>query len=84
MNTENEINLLKERNKRVEADKAWETSWSRKIIIAILTYITISSFFFIAELSDPFKNAVVPTTAFIISTSTLSLFKKIWLKKFKS
>ena len=38
---ENEIAKIKERNKRVELDKAWETSWTRKICICILTYIVV-------------------------------------------
>ena len=28
---EKEIEQIKERNKRVELDKAWETSWTRRI-----------------------------------------------------
>ena len=35
-----EIVQIKERNKRVETNKAWETSWVRRICIMILTYIT--------------------------------------------
>ena len=31
-----EIENIKERNKRVELDKKWETSWTRKICICIL------------------------------------------------
>lgn len=30
---EKEIIQIKERNKRVELDKKWETSWTRKICI---------------------------------------------------
>jgi len=33
-----EIEKIKGRNRRVEADKAWETSLTRKILIAVLTY----------------------------------------------
>ena len=38
---EKEIIQIKERNKRVELDKKWETSWTRKICIMILTYIVV-------------------------------------------
>ena len=38
---ENEIVKIKERNKKVELDKAWETSWTRKMCIGILTYIVV-------------------------------------------
>ena len=41
MKIEEEINNIKERNKRVELDKKWETSWTRKICIMILTYIVV-------------------------------------------
>jgi len=64
----------------VELDKAWEVSWARKIIIAILTYLTIVLFFFFAQLSKPFINSIIPTTGFILSTLSLTFFKKIWLK----
>ncbi|MDZ7798811.1 MAG: hypothetical protein U5L76_04340 [Patescibacteria group bacterium] len=30
---EKEINKIKERNAKLEKDKAWETSWTRRIII---------------------------------------------------
>jgi len=76
----NEIDKIRERNTRVELDKAWETSWTRKIVISILTYIIIVIFFYFAKLQKPFINAVVPTTAFILSTLTVPLFKKWWLR----
>ena len=47
-NLEQEIKKIKQRNDKVEADKAWETSNFRKIIIAILTYFVIVLFFYFA------------------------------------
>ncbi len=76
-----EIEAIKERNARVEIDKAWEVSKTRKIIIAILTYIVIVLFFIVANLPNPFVNALVPTAGFVLSTLSLPLFKKIWLKE---
>ena len=58
---EQEIADIKARNKRVEADKSWETSRIRKISIAFLTYIVVVLFFFSAGLPKPFINAIVPT-----------------------
>jgi len=49
-NLKKEIAEIKERNKRVEADKAWETSNTRKLIIFVLTYIVISVFFLFMRL----------------------------------
>ena len=40
-NLEKEIKEIKERNKRVELDKKWETSYTRKICICVLTYIVV-------------------------------------------
>jgi len=82
MNLEHEITLIKERNKKVETDKAWETSWSRKILIALFTYLVIVLFFYFAGLPKPFLNSIVPTVGFVLSTATLPLFKKIWIKYF--
>jgi len=81
MDLEKEIKEIKERNTRVEFDKAWETSWARKIIIFVLTYFVIVVFFYAAALPDPFLNSVVPSLAFVISTSSLSFCKKWWLKR---
>ena len=75
-----EINKLKERNKRVEADKAWETSIIRKIIVAVLTYFVIVIFFHFAGLPRPFINSIVPTSGFVLSTLSLPFFKKLWVK----
>jgi len=77
---EKKLNAIEQRNKRVELDKAWETSWIRKIIITILTYVTIVLFFFIAQLPKPFINSIVPTAAFVLSTLSLPFFKKLWIK----
>lgn len=79
-NTEKRIFAIEQRNRKVELDKAWETSWSRKIIIAILTYITIVLFFFVAELPKPFINSIVPTAGFVLSTLSLPFFRKLWIK----
>lgn len=76
-----EIEEIKKRNQRVEADKAWETSWTRRIIVLCLTYIVIVIFFFFAQLPKPFLNAIVPSLAFVLSTLTVPMFKKWWLNK---
>ncbi len=40
-NLEKEIAEIKKRNQRVEADKAWETSWTRRILVLVLTYLVM-------------------------------------------
>ncbi|HZX44290.1 MAG TPA: hypothetical protein VFF28_01265 [Candidatus Nanoarchaeia archaeon] len=77
---EQRVISIEERNRKVELDKAWETSLSRKLIITALTYITIVLFFYAAALPNPFINSIVPTLGFAISTLSLPYFKKLWLK----
>ena len=80
---ETAIKKIHKRNKKVEADKAWETSWTRRAFVVILTYIAIVLFFFAADLPKPFINSIVPAAAFALSTLSLPLFKKFWLKAHK-
>ena len=51
------IEKIEKRNSKVESDRAWETSYARRGLIAI-----------------------VPSVGFLLSTLTLPLFKKFWLK----
>jgi len=76
-----EITVLKERNRRVEADKAWETSFARKAAILVLTYGVVLVFFLVAQLPRPYINALVPTLAFALSTVTLPFLKRLWLSR---
>ena len=77
---EKELHAIKERNKRVELDKSWEISLTRKLIIALLTYFVIVLFFYVADLPKPFINSIVPTIGFIFSTLSLPWFKRLWIK----
>jgi len=76
-----EIQALKERNKKVEADKAWETSFTRRTVIAVMTYIVVVIFLILIKIPSPFLNALVPTIGFILSTLTLTFIKNKWLSK---
>lgn len=75
---EKEILLIKVRNKRVETDKAWETSWTRKFILIIFTYLGIGFYLRAINIDKPWLNAIVPSAGFLLSTLTLPVFKKIW------
>jgi len=81
---EQEINNLKERNKKVELDKAWETSTFRKILIATLTYFVVVLLFYFMWNSSPFINAIVPTIWYFISTLSILFFKNFWIKHFNN
>ena len=76
-----EIDLIKERNRRVELDKAWETSFTRKIAIAIITYVVAGIWLSDIDASRPWLNALVPTVGFLLSQASLGFLKKWWLSK---
>jgi hypothetical protein len=80
---EKRIKDIENRNKKVEGDKAWETSTLRKILIIILTYIFAVLYLKIADTTNPFLGAVVPCAGFFLSTQTLNIIKKKWLSRRK-
>lgn len=80
MNLEERVAKIEARNKKVESDKAWETSWTRKGLIALFTYLAIALYMKFVLGIDPWINAIVPTVGFLLSTLTLSYFKKLWIK----
>lgn len=79
---ESRIVKIEERNKKVEVDKAWENSYSRKILVAVFTYIVIAIYFKYVLRIDPWVNAIVPTLGFLLSTLAYPYFKEIWSKYF--
>jgi len=76
-----EISKIKERNKRVESDKAWETSLARRGAIAFGIYITMTIFLMIISAANPFLAGLVPAIAYILSTLTLPPLKEWWTEK---
>ena len=72
--------VIEQRNKRVELDKAWETSFTRRRFIAGVTYLIAFWFMWSIGVSDPYLNALVPTGGYILSTLSLPFLKKIWMK----
>ena len=77
---EQKIQKIEERNERVEADKAWETSWARRLLLTLFTYLAIGVYMRAIDISRPWFNAVVPAVAFVLSTLTMPFFKKLWLR----
>lgn len=81
MKIENEIEKIKERNKRVELDKAWETSCTRRIFICILTYIVVILYSYsIKNSNNIFLSSLVPVIGFSLSTLSLKVIRAIWQK----
>lgn len=77
------VEALESRNRKVEADKAWETSWARRISIMILTYLVVVAYLQFIMHIEPWINALVPVLGFLLSTLTLTFLKNEWLKRFR-
>lgn len=81
---EKRIDAIDARNKKVELDKKWETSWTRKICIMILTYIVVIIYSYIVRSYDNiFLSSLVPVIGFTLSTLSLNLVRNIWEDKVK-
>lgn len=75
---EERIEKIEKRNGAVELNKAWETSFSRRILLILFTYLAIALYLKFIVGINPWINAVIPSVGFLFSTLTLPYFKKLW------
>jgi len=76
---EKQLEEIKQRNKRVELDKRWETSLTRKICIAVLTYIVVIVYSLVTnKFANIWLSSLVPVIGFTLSTLSLKFVRKIW------
>jgi len=72
---ESELVDIRNRNLRVESDKAWETGRVRLFSITGITYVTMVLVFLVIGSGRPFVDALVPTTGFFLSTLSVSFLR---------
>lgn len=77
---EERLNKIEERNRKVELDKAWETSLMRIIFVSLITYIAAFFVIYSMGVSRPYLNALIPVLGFILSTQSIPVIKKYWIK----
>ncbi|MDB5164813.1 MAG: hypothetical protein JWL89_439 [Candidatus Saccharibacteria bacterium] len=77
------IEKLEARNKRVEDNKGWETSWTRRLSIMVLTYLTVCVYLHFVVHISPWVNALVPVIGYFLSTLTVQRLKQHWLRRRK-
>jgi hypothetical protein len=70
-----EVELIQERNRKVEADKAWETSLFRIGFICLITYITTAIVFYFIGVKNFLISALVPTIGYYLSIQSLPFIK---------
>ncbi len=80
MTIEHDIKDIKNRNKQVESDKAWEVSKTRRFTIALITYLIAVYYMRILGIEDYYFHAFVPTGGYLLSTLALPNIKRIWIK----
>lgn len=78
---EAELRTIKERNAKVEANKAWETSWFRIASIVAATYIIAALALLSIGNDHPYRNALIPAIGFFLSTQSLPFLKDYWIAK---
>ncbi len=81
MDIEKEILDIKERNLRVETDKAWEQSWTRKFSISAITYLTACTFLYFIEVPNFYLAGIVPALGYLLSTLSLPFVKARWSQR---
>jgi hypothetical protein len=64
------VSEIEKRNFRVELDKAWETSWVRRGLLILFTYLSVGFY----------MHAIIPSLGFLLSTLTLPFFKNLWTR----
>jgi len=80
---EKELRLIKIRNRNVELDKKWETSWTRRLFIASITYVVAALWMRTIGESLVLLKACIPTGGFLLSTLSLPFLKTWWMKNAK-
>ncbi len=71
---------IEARNKNVELDKAWETSWTRRLLLTLFTYLALGIYMWAIDIERPFLNSIVPALGFMISTFTMPWLKRKWIE----
>ncbi len=79
---EERVRKLEARNGRVELDEVWESSWARRGLLAVFTFLSVGFYFQAIQVPSPWLNAAVPIIAFMLSTLTLPFFKSVWVNQF--
>ncbi len=75
---ERRLQAIELRNQRVELDKSWERSITRRVVIATMTWLTAGLFLWCIDVPSPLMNALVPSGGYLLSTLSLPPMKYLW------
>ena len=75
------LNALENNETKVELDKAWETSLTRRLCICVLTYIVVVIYTYsTSKINNMWLSSLVPVIGFTLSTLSLKYIRKLWEK----
>ena len=75
-----ELESIKQRNAKVEADKAWEVSYFRIGTICLITYFVAAALLCLIGSDIFWLGAIIPTVGFFLSTQSIPMVKRWWLQ----
>lgn len=78
---EQRLSQIEARNSRVEAEKAWETSNYRKVLIVVTTYFLMCLTMAIIGVNQFYIQSIIPTLGYFLSTLSFRFIKKFYIDK---
>lgn len=78
---EDELERIHQRNTKVDENKAWESSRCRVLFLVGLTYGVTTLVFWLIGAPSPLLSALIPSTAYYLSTLSLPIVQKWWLDR---
>ncbi|MDP2691257.1 MAG: hypothetical protein Q8O95_02530 [bacterium] len=72
------VKAIEWRNSKVELDKAWEISLTRRVVLSLITYLIIAAVIWSFDLPQPLINALIPALALLLAAPTLRMIRSFW------
>jgi uncharacterized membrane protein len=76
---ERELELIKQRNVKLEADKAWEASWVRGVSISVMMYLVAAIYLYLVGTQRFWLHAFSPVLGFYLTVRSMPIIKKWWI-----
>ncbi len=77
---EKRLKTIEERNRRVEAEKAWEVGYPRTFTITAITYVIAGLVLLAIGNEYPWRNALIPAIGYFLSTQSLPFIRRKWVE----
>ncbi|MBI1309127.1 MAG: hypothetical protein GC129_04655 [Proteobacteria bacterium] len=75
---EQRLAAIESRNARVESNKAWETSLTRRLTVSAITYATASAVLYTLLVPDWYLGSIIPVCGYWLSTLSLPILRRWW------